>query len=169
LERFARLVGDGLRFKEQVRAKGLHFDAVAPERGSNFFVARAEGGLVEAVPADRGRAGRADQLPQNFQAVAPPHEQRQAARAERGVERKQRMMQPPARGRARRPRRFLVRRPDEHGHNQTARNSGGQRGIIREPQVAPEPDDGGRWRHFFFIHRLHRFRRLKSVDDLSGF
>jgi hypothetical protein len=57
LERFARLVGDGLRFKEQVRAKGSHFDAVAPERGSNFFVARAEGGLVEAVPADRGRAG----------------------------------------------------------------------------------------------------------------
>ena len=71
--------------------------------------------------------------------------QGRAAATQIGIERYQRMMQPPAAGCARLPRRFLVRRMHvNRNHVFMGIERGGQGRIVGQAQIAAEPDQGCR-------------------------
>ena len=100
------------------------------------------GGLVAPVPVDGRGACIARQLQQTSPAAPRRSEQPRTALAQRGVQPLQRTVQPPARGRAGGPEAFLLRSPEVHRYDgRAACDRREQRGVVREAQVLPEPED----------------------------
>jgi len=101
--------------------------------------------VVQAVPVHRLGAGRRDQCSELIEAVAGAQMQLGVVHMQRGTQGLQRVMQPPAAGRARRPVAVFLRRVDVHRQHALVRGTSGmQGGVVGEAQVAAQPDDGKR-------------------------
>src|SRR5690606_4587269 len=145
LEWFARLVADVCRFEEQCARKGTRVALIFGQRGLDARVAPDDGGVAQAIPINRPRAGFLDQQVKFGKAVVRLADDKMRSHVFKGrSQRRKRMVQPPARRRARLPWAFLLWRPDEDGNDgSTACRCFGKRRIVGKPQVATKPDDGG--------------------------
>ncbi len=141
-ERIPLLVGDGVRLEKQRAVKILHLHAGGGEAGLDDFIPRDDRGLVAPVPIDRARARLGDEIDQHRNAVSARQPQPRPPRPQRSVQRRQRMMQPPARRAARRPLALACLIENVNGqHRTSARQGRMQRGVVLQTQVLAEPED----------------------------
>ena len=106
-------------------------------------------GLESAGPDDGAGGELHGELDHAARGVAALEEQPRAEATQVAVEAPQRVPEPPARRASRRPGAALPRLPDVDGQQRAAAvarglRGGGERGIVAEPQVAAQPEDGGR-------------------------
>ncbi|KAG0936959.1 hypothetical protein G6F31_015662 [Rhizopus arrhizus] len=140
LVRLALLGRDVPGFEQQAAIAALRIDALLAQRALDLRVARLGSRFVLAVPVHRLGADLFDQRLQRRQAGAAAQHQRRAARAQVGIQRRQRTVAPRVGGRARHPLTFLVRRVDVDRHHLVARLQRGLQGrIVLQPQVTTEP------------------------------
>lgn len=122
----------------------VHGHAVFAQRRFQGGIMGDRRRLVAAVPVHRAGAGGGDQCAQCLQGRRSCDVQAAAVFRQLAVQRIEAMVQPPAAGRAGRPRGFLVRRMHVHRQHARVRGAGGmQGGIVGQAQVAPEQHQSG--------------------------
>jgi hypothetical protein len=119
------------------------------ERGGNLV----RDGLMwrdgDLVPGHAGRVDLAGQRRDGFGRRSAAQHQRRAELLEAGLQRPQRLRQPPARGASQRPCTRRTQRKTsfvehiEADHRSAALCGGGEGGVIRQAQIVAKPDDMG--------------------------
>ena len=145
LERFALLVGDGVGLVQQRRVETFRLHALRRPPGLQTGVACDHRGLVATVPEDRRGAGRATQSVEFRAAFASRKDQPRTPGTQIGVERGQRVMQPPSRRPAGRPTAIarVIEDVDRNDRLAACKRSH-EGGIILQTQVLTEPEKSGR-------------------------
>ena len=148
-ERREHLVGPALlrghvhRLEEQRPVEALHREPVGRERLLDLRVAGDHRRLVAAVPDDPARPALLRDRPEHLERAAAADHQRGPGLRQRRGELLERVVEPPPRRGAWRPRLLLVGCPDEHRHDRAAGRRGGEGGVVVEPEVVAKPDDRG--------------------------
>ncbi len=139
------------RFVQQVRVVALAFEAQVAQAGLDRRITRDGGRIVETIPHDLGGTDLARKLGQRGQRGSSTQGECNTLRAQRRIESGQAVVQPPSTRSTRRPGAFFFRCVHVHRHDVVAvRHGRGKRRVVRQPQVAPEPDESGRVAHAAF-------------------
>ena len=132
---------DRMRFVQQRPIEAVRFESGLPQDRLDVPVTGDRGRLVAPVPMDAPGAAFTRQPQEGLERVtAAAHHQTRAERREFFRQAGEAMMQPPARGAARRPGYLFTGRVQVHGHHGAAR--GVECGIVREAQILAKPDQG---------------------------
>ena len=103
---------------------------------------------TDDTDGDENSKGLGQQASQFGTGLAAPDDQPRPALGERALQGRQAVVQPPAAGAAHCPAGGIFRRIDEHRNDALGGRQGCQQGgIVGQPEVAPEPDDGRAGRH----------------------
>jgi hypothetical protein len=142
--RLAIVLAQFPRLVQQGAVAGLDGGPFFPQNALDFGVAGDGGGFVEAVPIQAIRAGLAHQLRQGLQPAAAPDDEPRTQLAQRFIQRREAMMQPPSAGAAHGPIAAADRLVDVDGNDPLGGGQGGaQGGMVGQAQVAAEPEEGG--------------------------
>ena len=116
-------------------------DTFGPQRRLDLRIPHPRRRVVKPRPPDLHSPGLRDQRPQHVERPAPPQDQPRACRLQRAGKNRQPLAQPEPRCSAHRLHDLVV---DKDRDDRPAPRHGGREGrMIREPQVAAQPEDDG--------------------------
>ncbi len=124
-----------------VEGSHLHPRALQPPRHLRLGLGRRR--LMDPGEHQLAGAGMADQIRDHLRQRPPRQHQARAPGLEAGAQGPQRLVQPPAAGAAQGALARVLVQDVERDHRPAGFRGGGHRGIVGQPQVAPEQQDQG--------------------------